>query len=213
VLIRETSLAGVFLIDIEAHRDHRGWFARTFCEREFAEHGLRMRIVQGSISSNRKRGTVRGMHFLWPPSAEAKLVRCFRGRMFDVVIDLRPHSATYMQHFAAELDQASQRALYIPPGFAHGFQSLEDDTDVLYQMSDYFQASLYTGVRWNDAAFGIKWPISEVIILDRDGSYPDFDPQRFASEYAARAQLDERARRDQRAVSPRTDGRRLHAAR
>ena len=184
MLLEETRISDLYIVEIQGREDHRGFFARTFCEREFAEIGVRARMVQASISWNRRRGTVRGMHFQRPPSQEGKLVRCTRGRIFDVVIDLRPDSSTYTQHFAVELDAASRRALYIPPGLAHGFQALQDDTEVFYQMSDYFDPSLAGGVRWNDPAFGIHWPIAEVTVLDRDGEYPDFDAKAFASKCA-----------------------------
>lgn len=181
----ESEIAGVFAIDIEPLSDERGFFARTFCEREFAQHGIEMRAVQSSTSFNRRRGTVRGMHFQWPPAREGKLVRCVRGAIVDVVIDLRPQSSTFMNHAAFNLDEIDRRSLYIPPGLAHGFQTLEDDTEVLYQMSDIYQAHLGTGVRWNDPAFGIRWPIEETTILERDASYPDFDATRFRSEQKA----------------------------
>jgi len=184
MILRETRIPGAYIVEIQPHEDHRGFFARTFCEREFAEVGVRVRMVQASVSWNRRRGTLRGMHFQRPPSQEAKLVRCNRGSVFDVIIDLRPRSPTYMQHVAVDLDAASRRALYIPAGLAHGFQTLEDDTEVFYQMSDYFDPHLASGVRWNDPAFAIPWPIADVTILDRDDKYPDFDASEFASEFA-----------------------------
>ncbi|MGH6624597.1 MAG: dTDP-4-dehydrorhamnose 3,5-epimerase [Burkholderiaceae bacterium] len=182
----ESELAGLFVIDIEPLSDDRGFFARTFCEREFAQRGIEMRAVQSSISFNRRRGTVRGMHFQWPPAREGKLVRCVRGAIIDVVIDLRPESPTFTKHVAVNLDDIERQSLYIPPGLAHGFQTLEDDSEVLYQMSDFYQASLGAGVRWNDPAFEIRWPIDEVTLLERDASYPDFDAGRFALELRAR---------------------------
>jgi len=181
----ESELAGVFAIDIEPVSDERGFFARTFCEREFAQRGIEMRAVQSSISFNRRRGTVRGMHFQWPPTREGKLVRCVRGAIVDVVIDLRPQSRTFMKHVVFELDDTKRRSLYIPPGLAHGFQTLDDDSEVLYQMSDFYQAPLGAGVRWNDPAFGIRWPIDQVTILERDAAYPDFDVERFKQELSA----------------------------
>ncbi len=173
---RATSIQGVFIVGIEPNTDVRGFFARTWCAREFAEHGLPSGIVQTSVSHNERRGTVRGMHLQLPPSAEAKLVSCLRGAIYDVVIDLRPSSATFMRHLAVELTADTQDALYMPPLTAHGFQTLADGTRVLYQMTDYFRADLGFGLRWNDPGFGIRWPITEeVVILPRDRDYPDFD--------------------------------------
>lgn len=192
MIFNETKIGGVYLIDIEPHEDHRGLFARTFCEREFAALGAAVHMVQASVSWSRRRGTVRGIHFQWPPSREAKLVRCIRGRVFDVIVDLRPGSQTYADHVSVELDPASRRAVYIPPGLAHGFQTLEDDTEVFYQMSDYANASLAAGVRWNDPMFGIRWPLADATIHDRDASYPDFKPEELEAELAARNGASER---------------------
>jgi dTDP-4-dehydrorhamnose 3,5-epimerase len=162
-------LAGAFVVEIEAHADVRGFFARTWCQREFREQGLE------SISRNDKRGTVRGMHLQLPPSHEAKLVRAERGAIYDVMVDLRPGSPTYLRHFGVELDSRRYNALYIPPQFAHGFQTLEDDSEVLYLMTDFHQPDLGYGFRWNDPAFAINWPIrSAITILGRDADYPDF---------------------------------------
>ncbi|RJP64845.1 MAG: dTDP-4-dehydrorhamnose 3,5-epimerase [Comamonadaceae bacterium] len=170
-------LAGAFVVDIEANEDGRGLFARTWCEREFAEHGLDSRMVQASLSRNRRRGTLRGMHLQLPPSREAKLVRCTRGSIFDVIVDLRPDSATFGAHFGVELSAETGRALYIPPLMAHGFQTLEDECDVAYQMTDHYAPGLGYGLRWDDPALGIDWPIRDgVILLDRDRDCPDFDP-------------------------------------
>ncbi len=173
-----TKIAGVYLVDIEPRPDHRGMFARTYCEREFTAIGALVPMVQASVSCSKKRGTVRGIHFQRPPSREAKLVRCIRGRVFDVIVDLRPGSQTYAQHVAVELDALSRRAVYIPPEMGHGFQTLEDDTEVFYQMSDFADASLAAGVRWNDPAFGIQWPLPDVTIHERDASYADFNAGR-----------------------------------
>jgi dTDP-4-dehydrorhamnose 3,5-epimerase len=170
------SLSGVVQVDAEPAADERGAFARLHCEREFADHGLVARMVQTSVSLSRRRGTLRGMHWQRAPSREAKLVRCMRGSVLDVVIDLRPDSATFLQHIAIELAAATRRALYIPPGLAHGFQTLEDEVEVLYQMSDFYDPTLAAGVRWNDPAFGIAWPLPVSTIHERDATYPDFDP-------------------------------------
>lgn len=175
MLFRETLLPGAFVLDIEANSDSRGSFARTWCAREFAAHGLRDVCVQASISRNAHRGTVRGLHLQLPPSQEAKLVRCTRGAIYDVIIDLRPGSPTYLRHFGIELRAETCNALYIPPMFAHGFQTLDDQTEVFYQMSDYFAPDLSYGLRWNDPAFDITWPMREArAIHPRDASYRDF---------------------------------------
>lgn len=170
-----TGLAGAYLIEPDRLTDVRGFFARTYCEHEFEAHGLEHNSVQCNISFNAKRGTLRGMHFQRPPNAEAKLVRCTSGAIFDVIIDLRKDSPTYRQWKGFELTATNRSALYIPQGFAHGFQTLKDDTEVFYQMFDFFAPDSAGGVRWDDPAFGIEWPLSEVIMSDKDRSYPDFD--------------------------------------
>lgn len=170
-----TQLNGVFIVEPQRREDDRGFFARTWCVREFAERGLNSRLVQCSISYNRKVGTLRGLHFQVAPHAEAKLVRCTQGALYDVVVDLRPDSPTFRQWLAVELTGQDRRMLYIPEGLAHGFQTLADDTEVFYQMSDFYCADCASGVRWNDPAFGIDWPpATERIISDKDRSYPDF---------------------------------------
>ena len=172
---RATPLAGAFVVEIEPHNDARGFFARTWCEREFRNQGLAGELVQASISRNEKRGTVRGMHLQLPPSHEAKLVRVQRGAIYDVIIDLRPRSATYLKHFGVELSSRLSNALYIPPQFAHGFQTIEDDSEVLYQMTDFHAPELAYGFRWNDPAFNIDWPLrAGITIAERDAGYPDF---------------------------------------
>ena len=167
--------------------DDRGFFARTFCASEFAAAGLPANMVQASISFNARRGTVRGMHFQWPPSREGKLVRCLRGAIFDVLLDLRPESPSYLRHEPVELDESNRDAVYIPPGIAHGFQTLADSTEVLYQMSDFFAPELAAGVRWNDPVFGIKWPMAAPIVISaRDANYPDFARESFEAELSHR---------------------------
>lgn len=174
-----TELSGAWLIEPELISDERGSFARTWCAREFEARSLNPRLVQCNISVNRRCGTVRGLHFQREPHAEAKLVRCTRGAIFDVVVDLRPDSPTYCRWSAAELSAENHRQFYIPEGFAHGFQTLTDDCEVLYQMSQFFHPESAVGVRWDDAAFGIHWPATERRILsDRDASYPDFPEAR-----------------------------------
>ena len=167
-------MKGAFFIDLEKHADQRGFFARTYCEREFDAHKLNSRFVQCNTSFNEYQGTLRGMHFQAPPHEEAKLIRCTRGAIYDAIIDLRAESATFKQYFSAVLSAGNGRMLYVPQGFAHGFQTLEDNTEVFYQMSQFYVPELARGVRWNDPAFGINWPASERIIVARDQSYPDF---------------------------------------
>lgn len=174
MIFKPTELPGAYVIELERHEDARGYFARTFCEREFAAHGLETRVAQCSVSFNRKKGTLRGMHFQVVPFEEVKVVRCSRGAIFDVIIDLRRDSPAFKRHFAVELDEKGGTMVYVPAGFAHGFQTLEDDTEVFYQMSQVYSAEHARGVRWNDPAFGISWPEAERIILERDGNYPDF---------------------------------------
>lgn len=174
VIFRETTLAGAFVIEPEKREDERGFFARTFCREEFAAHGLNPEIAQCNVSFNKRKGTLRGMHYQAPPFAEVKLVRCTAGAIFDVIIDLRKPSGTFRQHFAVELCASSGKMLYIPEGFAHGFQTLLDDTEVFYQMSQPYAPQCARGVRWNDPAFGIEWPPAERTMVERDRNYPDF---------------------------------------
>ncbi|HXQ28116.1 MAG TPA: dTDP-4-dehydrorhamnose 3,5-epimerase [Gemmatimonadales bacterium] len=174
MIFHETALPGAYVIEPERREDERGFFARVWCEREFAAHGLETRIAQCSISLTTRRGTLRGMHYQRPPHEEVKIVRCTRGGIHDVIIDLRPDSATFLQHFAVALTAENRGSLYVPRGFAHGFQTLEDDTEVSYQISAFYVPDAARGVRWDDPAFGIAWPIADPILLDRDRSYPDF---------------------------------------
>jgi dTDP-4-dehydrorhamnose 3,5-epimerase len=174
MILRETSVAGAFIVEPEPHADERGFFARTWCAGEFAARGLAARFVQASVSYNRHRGTLRGLHYQVAPHAEAKLVRCTRGAIFDVAVDLRPDSATYRRHTAVVLDADNRLALYVPEGCAHGFQTLADDTEVLYQMSAAHAPQAARGVRWNDPAFAIPWPPADRIIAERDRRYADF---------------------------------------
>jgi len=186
VRFEETVLAGAFVVEIDPNADHRGYFARTWCTREFADAGLPTEFVQASVSHNTKRGTLRGMHMQIRPSREGKLVRCTRGRIHDVIVDLRPESPTFMKHFGIELTADRYEALYIPPTMLHGFVTLADDTDVFYQMTDFYSPDLSFGARWNDSAFGIRWPIEDgLIMIERDRTYPRFD--RAAYEQRARA--------------------------
>ena len=167
-------LAGVWVVDPERHTDERGFFARSFCAQTFAEASLEAPVAQCSISWNSRRGTLRGMHWQTAPHDEAKLVRCTRGAVYDVVVDLRPESATYRQWHALELNADNRRMLYIPRGLAHGFLTLADDTEVFYQMSTHYEATASRGARWDDPSFGIRWPESPRVISTRDRTYPDF---------------------------------------
>lgn len=175
-------------VRIERNEDSRGFFARTFCAQEFAAAGLPSHAVQSSISFSERAGTLRGMHFQWPPSHEGKLVRCLRGAVFDVLLDLRPESRTYLRHVSVHLDDDNRDAVFIPHGVAHGFLTLADATEVLYQMTDVYAPELAAGVRWDDPSFGIAWPASEsLVISERDAGYPDFDRSAFETELASRS--------------------------
>jgi dTDP-4-dehydrorhamnose 3,5-epimerase len=174
MILRPLELDGAFLVEIEPHEDHRGFYAQTFSAREFREHGLPESFVEGGISHNARRGTVRGMHMQIEPHAQAKLIRCTRGAIYDVIIDLRDGSPTRGQWVAVDLSPSEMKLLYVPEGFAHGFQTLEDDAEVNYQFSDYYEPEAEFGVRWNDPWFGIDWPIADVVISPRDQSFDDF---------------------------------------
>jgi dTDP-4-dehydrorhamnose 3,5-epimerase len=174
VIFLPTAVPGAFVVEPERREDARGFFARTWCAREFEAHGLDPRLVQCSVSFSKRRGTLRGMHYQAPPFAEAKLVRCTMGAIHDVVIDLRPASPAYRQHMAVTLTAESRRMLYVPEGCAHGFQTLADDTEVFYQMSAVHSPDHARGVRWDDPAFAIAWPADDRIMNERDRSYPDF---------------------------------------
>ncbi len=170
-----TKIAGVWIVDMERHEDERGWFARAWCAEEFRKHGLNPRLAQCSVSFNRRRGTLRGMHYQAAPHEEAKLVRCLRGALWDVALDLRPSSATFRQWVGVELTPENGRGLYLPEGCAHGFQTIAEDTELLYHISECWQAESGRGVRWNDPAFGIEWPLPTAAILsERDCQYTDF---------------------------------------
>jgi dTDP-4-dehydrorhamnose 3,5-epimerase len=176
VIFTETPLQGAFLVDLERHPDTRGFFARSFCRREFEKHGLNADIAQRNLSLNQRAGTLRGMHFQKAPASEAKLVRCLQGRIHDIIIDLRPGSVTFRKHFAVELNDETYRALYVPESFAHGFQSLADSTLVEYQMSEYYAPEYGTGFRYDDAAFALSWPLSVTNISEQDLAWPAFSP-------------------------------------
>ena len=171
---RAVPLGGALRIELARIEDARGFFARSFCKRELLEAGVSFECVQCNVSGNRRKGTVRGMHFQIAPRAEAKIVRCTRGAAYDVIVDLRPGSPTYLRWHGEELTAESHVALYVPEGLAHGFQTLEDDTEVFYQISEFFSADHARGVRWDDPAFGITWPEGERTMVERDRTYPDF---------------------------------------
>lgn len=168
----ETKLAGAFIIELEPHHDERGFFARSFCRDEFAAHGLNQNIPQTNIASNHVAGTVRGMHFQYPPAAESKLVSCIRGALLDVIVDLRPESPTWLQHVAVRLDDDSLRALYVPERFAHGYQTLADRTIASYQMGAMFAGEAAGGLRHDDPALGLEWPMPVTVMSAKDRSYP-----------------------------------------
>ena len=174
MLFTKTELEGAWLVEPEPVRDPRGWFARTFCEQEFEAHGLETRFVQHSTSQNVERGTLRGMHFQTGAHAEVKLVRCLKGAILDVIIDLNPDSPTFRQWRGFELSAANLRQLYIPKGFAHGFQTLKDDCETGYLISEFYAPTASSGVRWNDPAFGIAWPMAPTALGDKDKAWPDF---------------------------------------
>ncbi len=171
MIFTETKLSGAFVIDPERFEDDRGFFARTWCVREFKTHGLNSRLVQCSVSNNKQKATLRGMHYQAAPHAETKLVRCTKGAIYDVIIDLREDSSTFRQWVAVELTAENRRMLYIPEGFAHGFQTLSDDTEVFYQISEFYHPESARGVRWDDPAFGIEWPLEATIMSEKDSSY------------------------------------------
>jgi dTDP-4-dehydrorhamnose 3,5-epimerase len=174
MIFRKTKLRDAFIIDIEELTDERGFFARGWCRNEFEKHGLVSNVVQANISYNRKKGTLRGMHYQVAPHEESKLMRCTRGAIYDVIVDLRTDSSTYRQWIGVELTAESHRMLFVPEGFAHGFQSLEDETEVFYQVSEFYTPSTEHGLRYNDPTFQIQWPLNVSLISEKDANWPDF---------------------------------------
>ncbi len=168
MIFTETRLKGAFIIDVERREDTRGFFARAFCQKEFRVHGLNPTIAQANIASNILRGTLRGMHFQFPPAAETKLVRCTRGAILDIIVDLRPESPTYLQHVAVELNEDNQRALYVPERFAHGYQALADKTDTSYQVGEFYTPEAESGLLHDDPRLGLKWPLPVSVISEKD---------------------------------------------
>jgi len=175
----ECGLADAVVIELEPHVDERGFFARSFCQREFEERGLNPCVAQCNVSYNRTRGTVRGMHYAAAPDAEAKLVRCTAGAIWDAIVDLRPASPTHLKWIAVELSAENRRMLYVPEGFGHGFQTLRDETEVSYQMSRFYVPEAARGFRYDDPRFGIDWPEPVTALSDNDAALPLFDPRRF----------------------------------
>jgi dTDP-4-dehydrorhamnose 3,5-epimerase len=175
VIFTETKLKGAFTIDLERREDSRGFFARAFCQHEFEAHGLKPVIAQANVAHNVFKGTVRGMHFQYPPAAETKLVRCTRGAIFDIIVDLRPESPTYLDHVAVELNEGNQRALYVPERFAHGYQVLSDNTDTSYQVGEFYTPEAEAGLLYNDRRLALKWPLPLGIISDKDKKFRSLD--------------------------------------
>lgn len=174
MIFRPAPIDGACLVEVEPRVDERGFFARTWCREEFARAGIAFEVAQASVSHSRRAGTLRGLHFARPPAREAKLVRCERGAVFDVIVDLRPASPTWRRHFCVVLDAQRRNALYVPPGVAHGFQTLADAAEVLYLMSEAYRPELGDGVRFDDPAFAIAWPQPVTCIAERDRSYRDY---------------------------------------
>jgi dTDP-4-dehydrorhamnose 3,5-epimerase len=172
---KDTGFSDLYLIELDLMRDERGYFARTFCVDTLNEHGLQSRYPQGGTSFNVKSGTVRGMHFQKPPHGEIKLIRCTRGAIHDVVIDIRPGSATYLKHYGVELAEGDGRELYVPDGFAHGFQTLRDGSEIHYMLSTRYVPEAASGFRWDDPAFALSWPMPITVISDRDRKWPLLD--------------------------------------
>jgi len=178
MIFTKTHLEGAFLINIKKLEDYRGFFARAWCEKEFEEHGLNSKLCQANFSFNKKKGTLRGLHFQVPPHQECKLMRCIRGSTYNAIIDLRPDSPTFKQWLGVELSADNHRMLYVPEGFANGYQTLEDDTEALYSTSQFYSPGAEKCVRWNDPTFGIDWPIKDnVVVSEKDSNTPDFSPK------------------------------------
>lgn len=174
MIFHETELKGAFIIELEKYQDDRGFFARAWCQKEFGAFGLNMQMVQANVSFTVKKGTLRGLHFQLPPYEESKLVKCTRGAIYDVIIDLRTGSPTYKQWIGVELTAENYKMIYVPAGFAHGYQTLEDNTEVTYQVSQFYSPDFERGIRYNDPAFGIKWPIKVKVISNKDKKWPNY---------------------------------------
>jgi dTDP-4-dehydrorhamnose 3,5-epimerase len=180
----ETPLAGAWVVDLQPLCDERGFFARSFCRREFEAHGLDAAVAQCNVSYNRARGTLRGMHYQAAPAVEPKLVRCTRGAIWDVIVDVRPDSPTYLRHFGVELSEENRRSLYVPGLLAHGFLTLTDDAEVTYQVGEFYTPGAERGIRYDDPALGIEWPAPVAVISDKDLAWLPFDPTAVAAAVA-----------------------------
>jgi dTDP-4-dehydrorhamnose 3,5-epimerase len=177
MIFTETRLKGAFIIDLDRREDSRGFFARAFCQHEFEDHGLKPIIAQANVAFNHKKGTMRGMHFQFPPAAETKLVRCTRGAILDIIVDLRPESATYLQHVAVELTEDNGRALYVPERFAHGYQVLRDKTETSYQVGEFYAPGSESGLLYSDPRLKLEWPLSVAVISEKDERWKTLEEQ------------------------------------
>ena len=177
MIFTETKLKGAFIIDLERREDSRGFFARAFCQHEFSDHGLKPVIAQANVAFNHKKGTMRGMHFQFPPAAETKLVRCTRGAILDIIVDLRPESSTYLQHVAVELTEDNGRALYVPERFAHGYQVLRDKTETSYQVGEFYTPGSESGLLYSDPRLKLEWPLPVAVISEKDERWKTLDQQ------------------------------------
>lgn len=175
MIFKETKLKGAYTIDLDRKEDTRGFFARAFCQEEFKAHGLKPIIAQGNIAHNIRKGTIRGMHFQFPPAAETKLVRCTRGGILDIIVDLRPESPTYLQHVSVELTEDNHRALFVPERFAHGYQTLGDNTDTSYGVGEFYSPANEGGILYNDARLGLQWPLPVSVVSEKDQKFAPFD--------------------------------------
>lgn len=175
MIFHETKLKGAFIVDLDKKDDDRGFFARAFCSREFEEHGLRPQVVQANMSYNHKKGTLRGMHYQVAPASEPKFIRCISGAIWDVIIDMRPDSPTYLQHVGVELSAENRRAIYVPDMFAHGNQALTDGAELLYLVGEFYTPGCERGVRYDDPAIGIEWPLAPTVISEKDRNWPLLD--------------------------------------
>ncbi len=182
MIFTRAGLDDAWLIDPDPHTDDRGFFARFYCNDEFAEHGLASNMVQGNISYTAKAGTIRGMHYQIPPAGEAKYIRVLNGAILDVIIDMRPWSATYLRHIGVELSAGNRTGIYVPPLFAHGHQALTDDVEIAYLVSEFYTPGVERGIRYDDPAFAIEWPLPVSLVSDKDASWPDFDAETAAAE-------------------------------
>ena len=178
MIFTKSTLPGVFIIEPERHEDARGFFARAWCQREFETHGLNLRLVQCNISFNKKKGTLRGIHYQTAPCEEAKLVRCTRGSIYYLIIDLRPNSPAFKKYSVNILNADNRKMVYVPEGCAHGFITLEDGTEIFYHISEFYSAEHAKGIRWNDPAFNLSWPLEPIVMSDRDRNFADFSEQR-----------------------------------